>query len=201
MSIFLRAAAYIFHPLFMPLLGVLFYYGVTPRFLNQEIVLSHLMVVAIITIAIPLVIFFLLKNFGILTTIHLKEVKERKLPLMIQCILLLLLLKFVFHPFEQAPLYYFFLGVLFTTLTALILVFFNFKVSLHQMGIAGISVFIIMVSIHYEINLLIWMAIAFIVNGWVASSRLHTKSHTPIELIFGFVIGAFPQLVLVSNWL
>lgn len=201
MSIFLRAAAYIFHPLLMPLLGVIFYYSVTPRFLHLEIIYSHLMVVSIVTIAIPLVIFFLLKNFGVLTSVHLKNVKERKLPLMIQCVILLLLLKFVFHPYDNLALYYFFLGVLFTTLTALILVFFDFKVSLHQMGIAGLSIFIIMLSLHYEINLLVWMALAFIVNGWVASSRLHTKSHTSTELITGFVIGAFPQVILVSNWL
>ncbi len=201
MSVFLRAGAYIFHPLLMPLLGLIFYYTVTPRFLQQEIIVSHLIVVSIVTIAIPLVLFFLLKNFGVLTSIHLKIVAERKLPLMIQCILLLMLLKFVFHPYDNMALYYFFLGVLFTTLTALILVFFNFKVSLHQMGIAGLSVFIIMLSIHYEINLLVWMAFAFIANGWVASSRLHTKSHTSIELITGFVIGVFPQVILVSNWL
>ena len=201
MSVFLRAAAYIFHPLLMPLLGVFFYYTVTPRFLHLEIKYSHMLVVTIVTIAIPLVLFCLLKNFGILTSIHLKNVKERKLPLMIQCILLLLLLKFVFHPYDNIALYYFFLGVLFTTLTALILVFFSFKVSLHQMAVAGVSLFIIMLSIHYEINLLVWMALAFIVNGWLASSRLHTKSHSAVELIIGFFIGAIPQVLLVSNWL
>ena len=185
----------------MPLFGVLFYYSVTPRFLHQEIILSHIAIVAIVTIAIPLVIFLLLKNFGVVTNIHLKQVKERKLPLMIQCILLLLLVKFVFHPYEHLALYYFFMGVLFTTLTALILVFFRFKVSLHQMGIAGVSLFIMMLSIHFEINLLVWMALAFMANGWVASSRLHTKSHTNPELIIGFIIGAFPQVLLVSNWL
>ena len=185
----------------MPFLGVLFYYTVTPRFLHTEIITSHLLVVVIVTIAIPLVIFFLLKNFGVVTSIHLRDVSERKLPLMIQSILLLLLLKFVFNPYEHTELYYFILGVLFTTLTALILVFFSFKVSLHQMGIAGLSLFVIMLSIHFEINLLLWMALACIFNGWVASSRLHTRSHTSVELITGFVIGAFPQLLLVSYWL
>ncbi len=201
MNFLLKAAAYIFHPLFMPLLGVIFYYGVTPRFLQPEIIYSHLMVVAIVTIAIPLVLFFLLKNFGVISSIHLRDVRERKLPLMIQCILLLLLLKFVFHPYDHLALYYFFLGVLFTTLTALILVFFKFKVSLHQMAVAGVSMFIIMISIHFEINLIAWMAFACIANGLVMSSRLHTKSHTVPELIIGFIIGAFPQLLLVSNWL
>jgi hypothetical protein len=201
MNFLLKTAAYIFHPLFMPLLGVLFYYRVTPRFVQPEIIYSHLMVVAIVTIAIPLVLFFLLKNFGVISSIHLRDVRERKLPLMIQCILLLLLLKFVFHPYDHLALYYFFLGVLFTTLTALILVFFKFKVSLHQMAIAGVSMFVIMISIHFEINLIAWMALACIANGLVMSSRLYTKSHTLPELIIGFIIGAFPQLLLVSNWL
>ncbi|EDM45612.1 hypothetical protein SCB49_07382 [unidentified eubacterium SCB49] len=201
MSSFLKAGAYIFHPLFIPLLGVFFYYSVTPRFLQIELIFSHLLVVTIITIAIPLVVFFLLKNFGIVSSIHLRKVNERKLPLMIQCILLLLLLKYVFNPYDNTALYYFFLGVLFTTLSAVFLVFFKFKVSLHQMAIAGLSFFIIMLSIHYEINLLVWIALAFIANGWVASSRLHTNSHTVPELITGFVIGAYPQILLVTNWL
>lgn len=198
---FLKAGAYIFHPLFIPLLGVIFYYLVSPRFLQIELIYNHLLIVGIVTIAIPIVLFFLLKNFGVLTSIHLKKVKERKVPLMLQCILLLLLLKFVFHPYDDTALYYFILGVLFTTLTALILVFFSFKVSLHQMAVAGLCVFIIMLSIHYEINLLYWIAFALFVNGWVASSRLYTKSHTSIELIIGFCIGAFPQVILVSSWL
>lgn len=40
-----------------------------------------------------------------------------------------------------------------------------------------------------------------IISGAVATSRLHLKAHTYPELIMGVVIGVFPQLILVNNWL
>ena len=55
MNFFLRIAAYIFHPLLMPLLGVFLYYGITPRFIEIDIMQAKLIAVTIITLFIPLV--------------------------------------------------------------------------------------------------------------------------------------------------
>lgn len=201
MNFFLRLAAYLFHPLFIPLLGAITYYNITPRYSAPLLVQSKIFAITIITLLIPIISFFLLKNLTIITSIHLENVEERKYPLMIQCILILLIIKMVFSPYDNIEMYYFFLGVLCTTLSALILVFFKFKASLHQMGIAGITMFIIALSVHFKVNLLIGIAIFFICNGWVASSRLHTKSHTVPELITGFFIGVIPQLIMLNFWL
>jgi membrane-associated HD superfamily phosphohydrolase len=201
MNIFLRLGSYIFHPLLMPLLGSLLYYIVTPRYVEPEFVQARLLAVAIITLFIPLVTFFLLKNLSLVTTIHLETVKERKLPLMIQCLLLLLIIKMVFDPYENPELYYFFVGILFSAITALLLVLFKFKVSLHQIGIAGVTMFLIALSVHFKINILFGISLFFIINGWVASSRLHTNSHNFTELTIGFFVGLIPQLIMLNFWL
>ena len=201
MNFFLRFAAYLFHPLLMPLLGVALYYGITPRFMEPEIMQTRILAVAIITLFIPVVTFFLLKNIGIVTSIHLKTVEERKLPLMIQCLLLLLIIKMVFDPYDSAELYFFIVGILFSAISALIMVFLKFKISLHQMGIAGVTMFVVALGVHFKVNLLLVMSLLFIANGWVASSRLHTRSHTYPELIIGFFTGIIPQLILLNYWL
>lgn len=201
MRLFLKAASYLFHPLLMPLLGTILYYKVTPRYIDEAIVVSEYFAIAIITIFIPIVIFFLLKNLRVVETIYLKEVKERKFPLMIQCILLLLILKMVFDPYEDPELYNFFVGMVFSTFAALVMVFFKLKVSLHQMGIAGVLMFIIGLSAHFKINLLFSISFFLFVNGWVASSRLENDSHTYPELGIGLLLGALPQLILFNNWL
>jgi hypothetical protein len=163
--------------------------------------MAKLFAVIIITIFIPIISFFLLKTLGIITSTHLKNVTERKYPLMIQAMLSILIIKMVFKTYDDLELYFFFVGVLFTTLTALFLVLFKFKVSLHQMAIAGVSMFLIGLSLHFNINLL-WVIASFaILNGLVATSRLHTKSHTYPELIIGFFIGVLPQLILFPYWL
>lgn len=201
MKLFLKAASYIFHPLFIPLLGTILYFVVTPRYLDMQIVRVNLFAIAIITIFIPFVMFFLLKNIGVVETIYLREVKERKFPLMIQCILLLLIIKMVFDPYDDPELYNFFVGLVFSTFSALVMVFFKFKVSLHQMGVAGILMFIVGLSAHFKINLLISISFFLFVNGWVASSRLENDSHTYPELGIGLLLGALPQLILFNNWL
>lgn len=201
MNYFLRIGAYLLHPLLMPLLGTLLYFVVTPRYIEPGLLQSRLVAVAIITVGIPIVTFFLLRNLGTISSIHLETVAERKIPLAIQCVLLLLIIKLVFDPFDSPEMYYFFVGVLFSGMSALILAFLKFKVSLHQMGIAGVTMFLIVLSVHFKINMLVWLCLFFIGNGWVASSRLHTKSHTYPELIGGFFIGVVPQLLLVTFWL
>ncbi|SRX72299.1 hypothetical protein [Aequorivita antarctica] len=201
MNLFLKAASYIFHPLLMPILGTILYYSVTPKYVDPQLVRVELFAIAIITILIPIVIFFLLKNLRVVETIYLKEVKERKFPLMIQCILLLLIIKMVFDPYEDSELYYFFVGILFSAFSALVMVFFKMKVSLHQMGVAGILMFLVGLSAHFKINLLITISFFLFVNGWVASSRLNNDSHTYPELGVGIFLGALPQLILFNLWL
>jgi membrane-associated HD superfamily phosphohydrolase len=201
MNYFLRSASYIFHPLLMPLFGARLYFGLTPRFIEPQIINAKTYAIIIITILIPLIFFFLLKNLGLVKSINLKEVQERKFPLMVQTLLVLVIIKMVFSSYQTPEMYYFFVGVLFTTISALVLVIFNFKVSLHQMGIAGVTMFLIALSVHFNKNYLLEIGIFFLINGWVASSRLDTKSHTIPELLTGFFIGLIPQIVMLNYWL
>ncbi len=201
MNGFLKIGAWLFHPLLMPLFGVAIYFRVTPRFIILEMMYSKLLVVFILTFLIPVLLFFLLKTLGIINSIHLKEVSERRLPLMLQCLLFVIVIKMVFEPYHYPELYYFFVATLISATSAFVLVLVKFKVSLHMIGIAGVTMFLIALSIHFKINTLVSISILFLLNGWVASSRLHTKSHTPVELIFGFLLGFIPQLILVNYWL
>ncbi|WP_339695574.1 hypothetical protein [uncultured Marixanthomonas sp.] len=201
MDRFLRLGAYLLHPLLMPTLGTILYFIFTPRYIEMDLMRAKLFAVAIVTLLIPIITFFLLKNLGIINSIHLETIKERKVPLMIQCILLLLIIKMVFDAYDSPELYYFFVGILFSAIAALLMVILKVKVSLHQIGIAGITMFLIVLSIHFKINVLPWISAFFFFNGWVASSRLHTESHSYLELIIGFFIGLIPQLIVVNFWL
>lgn len=201
MNYFLQSASLIFHPLLMPLIGVGLYFKLTPKFIEPEIIIIKTYAIIIITILIPLISFFLLKNSGLVKSINLKEVKERKYPLMIQIILIFIIITRVFTKYHHPELYYFFIAVAVSSLVALILVIVNFKVSLHQMGIAGVTMFLIALSIRFTENYLLEISLFFLINGWVASSRLETKSHSISELIIGLIVGVFPQFIILNYWL
>ena len=201
MKYFLKIGAYIWHPLLMPLLGTLIYFIITPRYFDIEIIKAKVIAIAILSLFIPIVTYFLLKNLRMVNSIKLEQVWERKIPLMLQSLLILAITKLVFDPYISPELYFFFVGILFSTLSALLMVFFKIKISLHQMGIAGLTLFVIALSVHFQVNMLLWIALFLFANGWVASSRLYTKSHTQFELILGFFFGVIPQLLVLNSWL
>jgi membrane-associated HD superfamily phosphohydrolase len=185
----------------MPIMGTAIYFYITPRFLESELVKANLFAIGIVTIIMPIVLFFLLKSLGQVESIFLRDVKERKFPLMLQCILLLLIIKVVFNPYDNPELYYFFIGALFSAFAALIMVLFKIKVSLHQIGVAGVLMFLVGLSAHFKVNLLVSISFFLFVNGWVASSRLQKNDHTNSELVMGLFLGAIPQLILFNMWL
>ncbi len=201
MNNFLKLGSFLFHPLLMPLFGAILYYAISPKYIESELIKAKILAIIIITILIPLITFFLLKNLSVVKDVNLKNVKERRFPLMIQILLLLLIIKMVYSVYETPEMYYYFIGILFSTISALILVLFRLKISLHLMGIAGFTMFMIGISVHYHLNLLFLIGFFIFSIGWVASSRLSVKAHTVPELIIGFFIGVIPQFIMLRLWL
>lgn len=201
MDFFLRSISYILHPIFMPIIGALIYFSVAPRFIPEDIITLKISGLTIITILLPLLLFFILKNLGVISSFHLASIRQRKLLLLIQSTLFLVIIKVMIDVYNYPELYFFFLGILFSSLSAIFIVMFNIKASLHMVGIAAITMFTIAISIHFSINLTLLIGILIIGNGLVATSRLHYKAHSNLELILGFLLGFIPQLTLVNFWL
>ena len=197
-----KSISLLFHPLFIPVFGVAIYFWKTPRYiLPKEIIMAKLISLVILTIILPILLYFLLKTLGKVKTINLESTNERLIPLALNCVVTLIIIKRIITASEFIELYYFFLGILVSSLTCLILAIAKFKASIHMIAISGLFMFIIDLSIHFAINLNNNIAFTCIIMGAVASSRLHLKAHTPRELIMGFFVGLIPQLILVNYWL
>ena len=69
------------------------------------------------------------------------------------------------------------------------------------MGISSLTVFVIGLSMHYQVQSTFLIAFLILINGLVASSRLEMKAHTTTELIIGFLLGSVSQLLLFYLWL
>lgn len=197
----LNSISFIFHPLLMPLMGVIFYFTKSPRFIPNEIIRAKLISLFILTITLPILLYFLLKTLGKVKSIYLKSTKERIIPLILNCIVTLLVIQRIFTPTQIIELYFFFIGILISTLACLILAFFKFKASIHMIAVSGLFMFFIALSIHFNININGTLALMSIITGAVATSRLHLNAHTYKELIIGTFIGVFPQLILVNYWM
>lgn len=201
MNNILKSISFFFHPLIIPLLGVIFYFTKSPKYISLQIIQAKLISLFILTIVLPILLYFLLKTLGKAKSIYLETTKERIFPLIVNCIVVLLVLNRILTANQIIELYYFFVGILISTLACLFLVFMRFKASIHMTSIAGLFMFFIALSIHFSININGTLAIMFILTGAIATSRLHLKAHTGIELIIGFFIGFIPQLILLKYWL
>ncbi len=201
MNFFLKSISYILHPLLMPLIGAIIYFAAAPRFIPEDIIKAKIIGLMVLTILIPIVLFFFLKNMGIISSIHLENINQRKVPLLLQSVLLIVVIKLIIDIYNYPELYFFFLGILFSILSSIFMIFFNIKASLHMIGIGGVTMFTIALSIHFGMNLILLISALMIANGLVATSRLHCKAHSNLELILGFLIGVISQLTLVNFWL
>lgn len=201
MNHILKSISYVFHPLLIPFFGVIFYFYKTPKFTPKEFVFAKLFAVFILTIILPILLYLILKLRGRVKSIHLGTTNERILPLVFNCINLLLVLKYILDPNQIIELYFFFVGILLSTLACLILAILKFKASIHMIAVSGLFMFFIALSIHFSININNTLALMVVLIGAVATSRLHLNAHSNIELIMGFFIGFVPQLLLVGYWL
>jgi len=197
---FYNIISYIFHPLFIPIGGTILYFLIAP-YSTLEMQSGNILPIFILTVIIPIIFFLILKNLGVISSIFLPTLQERKYPLYISCILFLMILYKVIPNNYVHELFYFFTGLLTATGTVLILLFLKFKTSMHLLGMGSILMFMVGLSIHFETNITLAISLFTLFSGLVATSRLYLKAHSMNELLIGFLVGCCSQLIIFKYWL
>ncbi|KPM31305.1 Putative transmembrane protein [Croceitalea dokdonensis DOKDO 023] len=195
------SVSYIFHPLFIPIAGTVSYFLVTPKYTSLSVQGGNILPIFILTVIIPILAFFILRNLGLISSIFAPTLKERKYPLYISLVLFFLILYKVIPQHYVHELYYFFIGLVVSTSTALLLLFFKMRISLHLLGMGNLLMFLIALSIHFEVNITFAIAIFTLTTGLVATSRLYMHAHSKPEVLVGLMVGIISQLVLLQYWL
>jgi membrane-associated phospholipid phosphatase len=200
MKKFLSIFSYLFHPIFVPVYATLFYFVVANSFFYEHEIYLAFIQVLILTVLLPLSIVYLLRSLGKMKS-KIPNAKERRLPLAIYSLLLLMLIKYSLSIIVIPELYYYFTGTLISTVIALALVLGNHNPSLHTMATASLAVFVIGISSYYHITFLYLIAFLVLSTGFVGSSRMDIKAHTLSEVALGALIGIVPQVALWFIWL
>jgi hypothetical protein len=191
-----RILSVLLHPVFMPLVSCLMLYYLWPaafaKNTSKELA-GWLGMIIINTILFPVIFMLLLKGLGFISSIYLRNVKERVIPLIGTMV-------FYFWPYlvgknVHAPLA---ANVLllgnFWGITLVFLITIFMKVSMHTAGIGSVLgfVFVLMLLMHsfLAIPLAIVLAAAAL-TGW---ARYRAGAHQPAELWLGFAVGIACQL-------
>lgn len=189
------------HPIFISMYATLFYLFYKEDAFTIQEKYYVLLQILIITVIVPILFFLLLRSTGNVKSVMIHETSQRRIPLILQCFLFILLVKRSIVITRYPELHFFFLGGLFSTILALIYSLFKIKASLHMMAISGFAVFVIGLNIHLQMHNAYWSAFLILMTGIVASSRLEMNAHTNKELLIGLIIGILPQILFLYLWL
>lgn len=195
-----RIFSFLFHPLLIPSYATLLYFAATHNFFYKHEIYLIFIQVLILTILLPISLFYLLRSFGLLKS-KLVNKKERRLPLAIYAILLLILLRHSLALLVVPELYYYFLGCLISIVIGLGLAIVNIKASIHTLGISTLVMLPIGLSAYYHIQFLGLIIFLILAAGTVATSRLMCGKHTLGEVSLGALLGVLPQVLLWFIWL
>lgn len=191
---FSKAISYLFHPIIYPLIGTIIYLFTTPRYTSKKTKLLLILVVFIGTYLLPIIFLAFLKGMGMIATLHLATFEERKFPTLFFSFLAIVVGRFFFKIQVVDSLALFFISGGLSFLIVYGLLWAQFKLSIHTLGIGGLIGFLINLSLDFQHNYLYSIAFLFVLFGFVAKARLKLNAHSFTEVIWGIVLGVLVQL-------
>lgn len=207
--------SYVFHPLFVPIYGllILMYTSSTPESFLIKDSLFH------IDTSIKHILLFLFGIFGVIapgvslllfrynhtiTSLNLEIREERRMPIFMMAVYMAILYGFLLYQIPQGAIPPAVVGIALgaaigIALTGLLNNY--FKISLHMIGMGMLSGAIYSYYL-FQVVFPTWiLPLIFMISGIVAMSRLTLKAHTYSELISGFLLGFATQAISVYFYL
>lgn len=185
-----------FHPIFMPLYGLLIIYS-SPTLLSFiPSGLKRMIFILAVTnnVMLPLALAAVLWARGAITTFNARDRNERVL--LLSFALLMYTLSAGLLMKMQVPLLFraYFISLAIVTLISLVITSF-YMISLHAAGIGGLIALIVFMILLYDIRTVWQLVTVTLVGGAVMSSRLYLNGHTPTEVWTGLFTGGATMAV------
>ncbi len=214
MKIVANIISVLFHPLFIPTVGVYLLFS-TPTesisyiktdsfyFFEDEFKIRLYSLMAVLTIAAPFLSMIVLKTGRVISSYKLENAEERTIPLIMMIVYLgiVTVQMYIMDPGNIIPwlVKTYVISVALSVFVILILNRYT-KVSWHTAGIASL-IALMYVYLKYQINYNEWIIPSLcIILGIVATSRLILNQHKESELYLGALIG-FGSTYLLTTYL
>lgn len=191
-DLFIRYVAFfislLFHPVFIPFYASIVYFLYSGNvFFDFEKIIR---LIFIITILIPLLVYYILYIYGWISSFSLQTLNGRLIFLFFLTILYGVLALILGKNPYLYDLQIFFLGITVSLIWAqFFIIKEKIKISLHMMALGGAFIFFLMTSMEQKINMLPVFALIFILHFLVMASRLYLKAHDMREIFWGWMAG------------
>jgi hypothetical protein len=194
-----RVISFLFHPVLMPFYIFLLLLNVN-AFFSAELAFSFkiylLGFICLTTILIPVLFIYLLYRKKVVRSLFLETREDRIYPIIIITIFYYLTY-YLMKGIGISPVFSFYmLGATFLSILALVITFYS-KISLHMLGIGGMSGLMLGLVFSLSLNLLFFLGMIFL-SGVTGYARLKLNSHKPSEIYSGFLVGAVIMFFLFA---
>ncbi|MCK4701114.1 MAG: hypothetical protein KAT38_12290 [Bacteroidales bacterium] len=181
----------ILHPMFMPVYGILILFFISGTFLSYlpgPVKRIVFIIIAVNTIILPLSVVPFYVSQKIIKSIHMDTSRERIIPLAMNSIFYYLGF-YLLNRLQVPDLIKMYVLASFSVVVVTLLVSLKWKISIHMVGIGGLTGAIISISWHLGVDMkVVWMGL-ILCSGLIGFARLELNKHTPAQVYSGFVTG------------
>ena len=192
------------HPLLMPTLLFLILFFLAPVSLGVEgmdmtfkwIVIGF---VFIYTFAIPAYLVYLLKRWGVISSLKMENLHERRIPYLMTALIYGVLGYFLYTKNSSLFACAYILWSITLVILSVAIISFWWQISAHAAGIGGVVGALAGIMVKFgEGSLFIPLLCAMIIAGYLVGARLQLNAHTPRQVWAGLTLGVILSLLSVS---
>lgn len=194
------AVSIIFHPVLLPLYGLLLIFNV-PVLLSflpgpaRRIIFT---MVLVNTVILPIAMLPLLKLRNVISSYRLESRNERIIPLLTTSLMYFVTAVMIFR-LQLPSLIKSYVFAASCVVFAAALLNFRWKISVHAVGVGAMLATVTILSFRM-LTVNVWaLVVTLLVSGLVMASRLWLRAHTPAEVYSGFVTG-FVVMILAMRF-
>ncbi len=189
----------IFHPLFMPLYGIILIFEFNSYinyFISEREKLTLVLFLLFFTIILPTLIIYIFKKLKLITDFYLEKKEERRWPFISTIICYFICLEFFVEMKINFIFYLLTLGAMLILIIAHLITL-KWKISAHMIGIGGLIGGLIGLSQRFEVDNVLVIISLIIISGVIGYARLKTKAHNYQQVYTGFILGLLAEWFIV----
>ena len=185
------------HPIWFPIYGAMLVLFQIPFSPTIESVKYTWLLLLLTTVAFPTLVYLMLFVLNWLNDPFEVPIEKQKW-LCYGYIVMLLFTAFKITPIDHYPILYFYImNLLISTFIILLMHYLKFVGNMFVMGVGALTVFSVLLSIFFEIDMTYIVALFIFLSGAILSAQAYLSGQPLWKLAISWLIGAIPQLSLI----
>ena len=185
------------HPIWFPIYGAMLVLFQIPFSPTIESVKYTWLLLLLTTVAFPTLVYLMLFVLNWLNDPFEVPIEKQKW-LCYGYIVMLLFTAFKITPIDHYPILYFYImNLLISTFIILLMHYLKFVGNMFVMGVGALTVFSVLLSIFFEIDMTYIVALFIFLSGAILSAQAYLSGQPLWKLTISWFIGAIPQLSLI----